>query len=151
MTLESLAEQVKQCTRCELRQGATQPVMGIGNVNSKYLLLGEAPGRNEDRSGIPFVGLAGKRLDELLALAGIDPNDCYFTNVCKCRPPSNKTPRKAFIKACWRWLAQEIKLVQPEYIVTLGATPLSLFTETGVSQLHGTMFTAELNIEEEQC
>lgn len=144
MDLENLAEQIKQCTRCALREGATQPVPGFGNVGAKYFLIGEAPGREEDEAGIPFVGKAGQRLNELIALAGIDINDCYFSNVCRCRPEGNATPRKAYIRACYQWLKQEIELVQPEYIITLGATPLGLFTATGVSQLHGTMFEAEL-------
>ena len=148
MDLEQLAEQIKQCTRCELRAGCTKPVPGFGNAGSKYFLIGEAPGRDEDREGVPFIGMAGRRLNELLALAGIDINDCYFTNVCKCRPPHNKTPRKAFIKACQPWLMEEIRLVKPKQIITLGATPLSLFSPNGVSQMHGTQFTVDLPIEE---
>lgn len=152
--LEELAEQIKQCTRCELRQSATAPVPGFGDIGAKYMLIGEAPGKSEDKEGVPFIGLAGRRLNELLELASIDINDCYLTNVCKCRPPQNKTPRKAFINACKPWLMEEIKLVCPETIITLGATPLSLFSSSGVSQMHGTQFTVDLPIEkggESQC
>jgi len=151
VTLEELADQVKSCTRCPLRENATSPVAGLGEVGAKYFLLGEAPGKDEDKFGVPFIGLAGKRLNRLLALAGIDPNDCYITNVVKCRPPkqlaggktTNRQPRKSERLACYPFLKQELDLVKPKYIITLGATPLSLFTQTGISQLHGTMFNTD--------
>lgn len=144
MTLDDLAEQISNCTQCELRQHATAPVPGIGDIGAKYFLIGEAPGAEEDKEGIPFIGMAGRRLDELLELAGIDKNDCYFTNACKCRPPKNSTPRKAYIRACYPWLLQELKLVKPKYIITLGAVPLSLFSSSGVSNMHGTLFEVDV-------
>lgn len=144
MSLAELAKQVRSCTRCELRANSTQPVMGTGIAGAKYLLLGEAPGANEDREGIPFIGLAGKRLNTLIALAGIDINECYLTNVCKCRLPKNRNPRKTEIRACSMWLDEEIRLVCPEYIITLGAVPLAVFSDYGVGQLHGTMFDVEI-------
>ena len=152
MSLEQLAEQVRACTKCPLRAEATQPVMGLGEIGAKYLLLGEAPGKQEDAVGVPFVGAAGKRLNRLLELAKISPNECYITNVVKCRPPktlsggktTNRQPRKAERLACYPWLKQELSLVKPQTIITLGATPLSLFTQTGITQLHGTLFTVEL-------
>ena len=144
MSLNQIADEIKACMMCPLREGATQPVPGYGNPQAKYVLIGEAPGRDEDKAGMPFVGLAGKRLNTLLALGNISQNDCYFTNVCRCRPPDNRTPRKNEVRACSPYLYQELEEIQPEYIVTLGATPLKLFTETGVSQLHGTMFEVEI-------
>lgn len=144
MSLEELNKRIKQCTRCVLRENATAPVCGIGQVGAKYLIVGEAPGQNEDKAGVPFVGLAGKRLDKLLALAKIDPNACYITNICRCRPPANRTPRKAEMLSCLPFFWEEIKLVRPESIITLGATPLSLFSPHGVKQMHGTMFEWEL-------
>lgn len=143
MTLEELNQQILQCSRCPLRMEATQPVCGSGEVGARYLILGEAPGKHEDAAGIPFVGLAGKRLDKLIGQAGIDINDCYLTNVCKCRPPANRTPKKSERLSCYPWLAQELAILKPEVIITLGATPLSLFTDQGVRHMHGTMFTAE--------
>lgn len=143
-SLSLLCSQIKACTRCELRANATAPVCGIGEIGSKYLLLGEAPGKNEDQEGIPFVGLSGKRLDKLIELAGIDKNDCYLTNVCKCRPPANRNPKKVEIRACQQFLWREIRLVKPQYIITLGAVPLSLFSENGVTQMHGCSFIFEL-------
>jgi len=106
--------------------------------------LGEAPGSNEDREGIPFVGLAGKRLDKLVELAGISKNDCYLTNLCKCKPPANRNPRKAEIRSCQGFLWREIRLVKPKIIITLGSVPLSLFSPNGVRQMHGTQFTFEM-------
>ena len=149
MTLDDLAKQIRQCTLCELRQYANAPVPGIGNIGAKYFLIGEAPGSEEDKLGIPFIGAAGRRLNELLELAGISLNDCYMSNVCRCRPLQNKTPRKVYIRACVPWLWEEIRLVQPEIIITLGATPLGLFTQIGVSQLHGTMLKIDVPIEKE--
>lgn len=144
-SLEQLAKDVKACQRCELRQNATCPVPGFGLVGAKYFLLGEAPGEDEDQEGIPFVGRAGRRLDKLLALAEIDINDCYLSNVCRCRPPSNRDPKKKEIKACVEFLWREIRLVKPQYIITLGSTPLSLFCPYGVRQMHGCLFEFELN------
>ncbi len=143
--LDQLSKQVKQCSRCPLRQGATQPVMGIGEVGAKYFIIGEAPGREEDAQGIPFVGMAGKRLNQLLELAKIDVNDCYISNVVKCRPPENRMPKKAERLSCYQWLKEELRIVYPENIITLGATPLSLFTDNGITQMHGTQMEITLN------
>lgn len=145
--LEKLAEQISQCSRCALREGATAPVPGLGLANAKYFLLGEAPGKSEDQTSTPFVGSAGRRLDKLLALAKINPNDCFITNVVKCRPPKNRTPRKAERLACYVWLKKELQLVKPKTIITLGATPLGLFTDVGISQLHGTQMEIEIDID----
>ena len=142
--LDLIAKEIRVCQRCELRMTATQPVPGLGQIGAKYFLIGEAPGREEDGEGVPFVGAAGRRLDKLIALAGIDLSDCYLSNVCRCRPPQNRTPRKKEIAACVGFLWREIKLVTPQYVITLGSTPLSLFCPYGVSQMHGTMFEWEL-------
>lgn len=143
MTLEELTKQIKQCQRCPLRGEATQPVPGLGEVGAKYFIIGEAPGRSEDDAGVPFVGLAGKRLNKLIALAGIDINDCYVTNTVKCRPPVNRQPRKSERLACYNWLREELALVKPETIITLGAIPLSLFSSAGITQMHGTQFVTD--------
>ena len=140
-----LHKEISECVRCPLRQTATSPVPGLGEIGADYFLIGEAPGREEDRTKVPFVGSAGKRLNKLLALAGINPNRCYITNICRCRPPANRVPKKAERLACYVWLQQELELLKPKTIITLGATPLSLFTETGVTQLHGTQFQTDLN------
>ena len=142
-----LREEILACHKCGLAESRTQAVPGIGPQQTPLVIIGEAPGRQEDVQGEPFVGAAGKRLNKLLALAGIDVNDCYITNVVKCRPPKNRTPRKAERLSCYNWLRQELQLVRPSTIITLGATPLSLFTNVGISQLHGTQFEVELDID----
>ncbi len=147
-SLEQITKDIFSCQRCELRQNATRPVAGLGYVGAKYFLIGEAPGREEDEGGVPFVGQAGRRLDKLLVLAKISINDCFLSNVCRCRPPQNRDPKKKEIRACVDFLWREIKLVKPQYIITLGATPLGLFTQSGgVSQLHGTSFEWQLDEE----
>jgi len=121
-------------------------------VGAKYFLIGEAPGKNEDKQGMPFVGSSGKRLNKLLALAGIDENECYFSNVCRCWPPKVKgkqrQPKKAERLACYPWLKAELSLVRPQIVIPLGAVPLSLFTDVGITQLHGTQFPYELDLED---
>lgn len=141
--LDEIGEQVLDCRKCELRLSATAPVPGLGTKNAKYMIIGEAPGKDEDLRGVPFVGSAGRKLNQLMELAGIDENLCYITNVVKCRPPKNATPKKKMLKVCLPFLKQEIEEVKPEYIITLGATPLSLFTDTGIKNMHGCMFEWE--------
>ena len=137
-SLSQLCKDITACTRCPLRETATNPVPGAGPIGAKYMLIGEAPGRDEDHSGMPFVGAAGRKLDKLMALAGININDCYVTNVCRCRPPDNRKPRKGEVRACNEFLMREIEIVKPEIFITLGSTPLTLVTELGIRQLHGT-------------
>ena len=145
-SLDQITKDILQCQHCELRMTATKPVPGIGQIGAKYFLIGEAPGKEEDEQGVPFVGAAGRRLDKLLALAKIDPNGCYLSNVCRCRPPKNRTPRKKEIAACVNFLWREIRLIKPEYLITLGATSLGLFTQSGgITQLHGTMMDIDLD------
>jgi len=146
--LDELTAQIKQCTRCERRQYANAPVPGFGDIGAKYFLIGRDPGREENREGIPFIGAAGRRLNELLALANIDTNDCYITNLVKCHVPGNKPPRKSFITACKPWVLQEIALVKPETIITLGSEALSLFCDRGITQMHGTQIKVDLNYAE---
>jgi len=141
--IRELEKKVKVCTRCPLCQEAN-PVPGLLNPQSKYFLIGEAPGKTEDKYGVPFIGHSGRKLNELLELAGIDSNDCSFDNVVKCRPPANRDPRKAELRACVGWLFEAIRLVQPEQIITLGRIPLSLFCPYGIKQMHGTSFEIEV-------
>ena len=151
--LEELSKQIELCTRCPLRQNATQPVPGLGE-GKKYMIIGEAPGAQEDKVGIPFVGISGKRLNQLLELAHIDLKDCFITNTVKCVPPKvsgkRRAPRKAERLSCYGYLRKEIEIVRPEYILTLGATPLSLFSDYGVTQMHGTMFEWEMPYDVEE-
>lgn len=141
MNLFEISEQVKACTKCPLREGATQPVPGIGVAKAKYFIIGEAPGAEEDSGGVPFVGRAGERLNRLLKLAGIDLNDCYLTNTVHCRPPRNRDPRKKERLCCLPFLQEELRIIKPAYIIALGSIPAALFTSSKISDLHGTMET----------
>lgn len=123
---------------------ATQPVPGFGPDSSMVLLIGEAPGREEDEAGVPFVGRAGQRLDRLMKLGGLDMNEIYLSNVCRCRPPANRTPKKKEIQACKKFLLREIELLKPKKVITLGSTPLGIFSESGIMGMHGTGFEAEV-------
>ena len=151
MTLEELSRAVAQCQRCPLRMTATQPVPDLIVPDCEYFLLGEAPGRDEDKAGTPFVGAAGKRLNVLVALTGIDLNKCSVGNVVRCRPPSvdrkQREPRKAEIRACIVWLRRALAIAQPKTIITLGRIPLSLFSRYGIKQMHGTQFEFDLDVE----
>ena len=143
-TLEQIAEDIKACTLCELRQNATCPVPGFGSEGATYYLLGEGPGANEDAEGVPFVGAAGRKLDQLLALANIDPNDVYVANTVRCRPPANRTPKKKEIQQCANFVWRELKILKPKIVITLGSTALSLFSAHGIMQVHGTRFEFDL-------
>lgn len=138
--LNELREQVSACHKCPLAEGRTQTVFGEGNPNARVLIIGEAPGRNEDLQGVPFVGAAGKKLDALLEIAGLDrERDVFIANVLKCRPPSNRDPKAEEIEMCSPFLRDQTRTIDPQVIVTLGnfATRFILKTEVGITQLHG--------------
>lgn len=138
--LNELREQVSACHKCPLAEGRTQTVFGEGNPNARVLIIGEAPGRNEDLQGVPFVGAAGKKLDALLKIAGLDrERDVFIANVLKCRPPSNRDPKAEEIEMCSPFLRDQTRTIDPQVIVTLGnfATRFILKTEVGITQLHG--------------
>lgn len=138
--LNELREQVSACYKCPLAEGRTQTVFGEGNPNARVLIIGEAPGRNEDLQGVPFVGAAGKKLDALLEIAGLDrERDVFIANVLKCRPPSNRDPKAEEIEMCSPFLRDQTRTIDPQVIVTLGnfATKFILKTEVGITQLHG--------------
>lgn len=122
--LEEIAAQVRVCTRCRLHAGRTNAVPGEGSDHARILLLGEAPGRDEDASGRPFVGRAGKTLDRALRAADLDRESVFITNVVKCRPPSNRTPKPDEIAACSPFLAAQLAALGPCVVVTLGETAL---------------------------
>lgn len=130
-----------ECHRCELCEGRTHVVFGDGSSDTRVLIVGEAPGKNEDVQGKPFVGAAGKYLDELLAIAGLNREDVYIANVLKCRPPGNRNPKPEEIQACADYLREQTRIISPDYIVTLGnfATKFILRTETGITRLRGTL------------
>jgi uracil-DNA glycosylase family 4 len=125
--LTAIADLVQGCTLCPLCRGRTRAVPGEGPASARLLIVGEGPGRHEDRAGRPFVGPAGQLLDRLLREAGIDRERVFVTNAVRCRPPGNRTPTPEELSACWLWTEQIIAAVDPDYILALGATALSLF------------------------
>jgi DNA polymerase len=137
--LKVLYAQVRDCTRCPLHQGRTNAVFGAGNADAELMFIGEAPGASEDRLGLPFVGAAGKLLDKLLAEIGMDRKDVWIGNVLRCRPPDNRDPQPREIEACQDYLFEQVRLIQPSVICTLGnfSTKLLRGDTTGISRLHG--------------
>ncbi len=132
-------EDARQCVRCPLHQTRTTVVFGNGNANADLMFVGEAPGANEDRMGLPFVGQAGKLLDKLLNEIGLERKDVFVANVLKCRPPDNRDPHPNEIDACQDYLHKQIDLIEPTMICTLGnfSTKLLRADSTGISRLHG--------------
>lgn len=137
--LKAVYEEARGCTRCPLHQTRTTVVFGAGNADADLMFIGEAPGANEDRIGLPFVGQAGKLLDKLLAEIGLDRGDVFICNTIKCRPPNNRDPLPNEIESCNDYLRQQVDLVEPTVICTLGnfSTKLLRADSTGISRLHG--------------
>jgi uracil-DNA glycosylase len=137
--LHAYRDEVADCTRCALAQGRTQVVFGAGDPNSDLMFVGEAPGFHEDQQGVPFVGAAGKLLEQLLAGIGLTRADVYIANVLKCRPPGNRDPMPDEIEACEGHLWRQIELIQPRVVATLGnfATKLLSAKPTGITRVHG--------------
>lgn len=144
ISLEELQAQVERCRQCALAEGRTQTVFGIGNPHARVLIVGEAPGKNEDVQGEPFVGAAGKYLNELLGYAGLVREDVFIANVLKCRPPDNRNPLPAEIETCTPFLREQTRTIDPDIIVTLGnfATKFILKTDRGITGLHGKLYRA---------
>ncbi len=136
--LNAIAEQVRACTRCPLYKTATQGVPGEGPANAEIMMIGEGPGFHEDQQGRPFVGAAGKFLDELLAHINLKRSDIFITNVVKHRPPNNRDPLPEEIEACRPWLDQQIELIQPRVIVTISRFAMARwFPNEKISAIHG--------------
>jgi len=137
--LEALRAQVEACTRCELHATRTRAVFGEGDPQAALMFVGEAPGYHEDQQGRPFVGAAGKTLEELLASIGLSREQVFIANVLKSRPPNNRDPRPEEISACEPWLWQQIAIIRPSVICTLGnfATKLLSGDPTGITRVHG--------------
>ncbi|MFZ2975519.1 MAG: uracil-DNA glycosylase [Candidatus Moraniibacteriota bacterium] len=138
--LEKLNKKMLACQKCALRATCHQVVPGEGNSSAKILFIGEGPGKKEDELGRPFVGSAGKFLDEMLAIINLKREDVYIANVVKCRPPENRDPLPQEAVACWPWLLEQIKIIQPKLIVTLGRHSMERFLPNQkISQMHGTL------------
>lgn len=138
-TLDEVALDASTCTRCRLSAGRTQVVFGDGTGRSGIMFIGEGPGFHEDKQGLPFVGAAGQLLNRLLGEIGLSREDVYICNVIKCRPPGNRDPLPDEIESCAPWLEEQIRLVNPRVIVTLGnfATRVILDRPVSISRVRG--------------
>ncbi len=135
-----LYDDIRQCQRCPLWRTRTLAVPGEGPLNAEVLFIGEAPGVNEDKQGRPFVGQAGQFLSELLAAAGLTRDDVYICNVLKCRPPGNRDPLPTEIEQCRDYLEEQIDIVDPLVIVTLGRFSMArYFPQQTISRIHGSV------------
>jgi DNA polymerase len=138
--LQLLSAEAAGCTRCRLAEGRTQVVFGMGDPTARLMFIGEGPGQEEDRQGLPFVGKSGKLLDRLLLEElGLTRDTCYIANVVKCRPPGNRDPKPDEIDACRPYLTQQLDLIRPAVVVTLGrfAAQWLLETTDGINRLRG--------------
>lgn len=138
----ALRERALVCTDCRLSETRNNVVFGSGDPRARLMFVGEAPGKNEDERGLPFVGAAGRLLDELLGEIGMTRDEAYIANVLKCRPPGNRDPRPDEIDCCKGYLREQIRMISPTVVVTLGnfATKLLLRTDTGITRLRGQPF-----------
>ena len=132
-TLDDLAAEAAGCTACALAQGRNRVVFGVGNPHADLLFIGEAPGRDEDLKGEPFVGSAGQLLDRMLTAIGLDRSEIYIMNTIKCRPPNNRDPRPEEVQACNRWFEQQLQIIQPKLICLLGRVAAQTVLETQAS------------------
>lgn len=122
----------------ELAEQATNLVMGSGNPNADIVFIGEAPGKKEDEQGLPFVGASGKFLDDMLAHAGMNRSDVYITNIVKYRPPNNRDPKAEEKQAFWPYLAEQLEIIDPKIIVTLGRHSMEFFLpDAKIGEVHG--------------
>jgi uracil-DNA glycosylase family 4 len=138
--LSQVAEEASTCTRCRLSGTRTNVVFGMGNPSADLMFIGEGPGEQEDRQGLPFVGRSGQLLDRLiLEEMGLTRENLYIANTIKCRPPGNRDPLPDEIELCWPYLEKQLGLIDPRVVVTLGnfATKLLLGTSEGISRLRG--------------
>jgi DNA polymerase len=138
-TLEQLRDEIGDCRRCQLSQGRTHIVFGVGNPDADVVFVGEAPGRDEDIKGEPFVGKAGQLLTRIITAMGLTRDDVYICNVIKCRPPENRDPLPVEIETCEPFLKEQLGIIKPRVICALGsfATQTLLKSEVRISRLRG--------------
>ncbi|MCD6415641.1 MAG: uracil-DNA glycosylase [Planctomycetes bacterium] len=137
--LARVEQEVKKCTTCRLHETRTRTVFGRGDLRARLMFVGEAPGADEDREGVPFVGRAGKLLDRMVYAMGLERDEVYITNILKCRPPGNRDPLADEAEACAPYLERQIEIIQPEMICTLGlpATRTMLRTSQSMGDMRG--------------
>ncbi len=143
--LAQLKSICSDCDNCELRGSCNQVVFGDGNPEARLILVGEAPGSEEDRQGIPFVGKAGQLLDKILGSVNIERDDIYITNIVKCRPPANRMPAKKEVELCLPYLKKQIQLIKPEMVVCLGAlaTRSMINKNAAVTKVRGQFYNVD--------
>ncbi|HWS48490.1 MAG TPA: uracil-DNA glycosylase [Candidatus Methanoperedens sp.] len=136
--LEYIAHLVGKCKKCDLYKTATNPVPGFGNPNADIVFIGEAPGAQEDKEGLPFVGNSGKLLDKLLNTISVPRKDVFICNILKHRPPENRDPLPHEMKVCVPYLKAQLKIIKPKIIITLGRFAMSyFFPSESISRVHG--------------
>lgn len=142
MDIDTIRTEALTCTKCRLAQGRTQVVWADGNLDADVCIIGEAPGFNEDKQGVPFVGAAGQLLDKLLADIGLDRSTVAIVNVIKCRPPGNRDPQPDEIEACRPYLSAQLNHMRPAVIITLGnfATKFILESTVGITKARGQVY-----------
>ena len=143
--LKKLNEKMAACSKCILRPGCKNVVPGEGSAEAKIIFIGEGPGQKEDESGRPFVGAAGKFLDQMLEIIGFKREEIYIANVVKCRPPGNRDPLPEEAAACRPWLSEQLKIIRPKLVVTLGKHSLERFLPgQKISRIHGKALRREM-------
>ena len=142
MDWQTLEKQCMACTCCSLCRTRTNVVFGVGNREADIMFVGEGPGEQEDLQGVPFVGPAGKLLDDMLSIIDLDRTCCYIANIVKCRPPRNRDPQEDEQDACFGYLKEQIELVRPKIIVCLGriAAQRLIRPDFRITREHGTWF-----------
>lgn len=136
--LEYIAHLVGKCKKCDLYKTATHPVPGSGNPNAEIVFIGEAPGEQEDKQGLPFVGNSGKLLDKLLNTIKVPRSDVFICNILKHRPPENRDPTPEEMKVCTPYLKAQLKIIAPRLVITLGRFSMNYFFPTeSISRIHG--------------
>ncbi len=145
--LNELNQKMAACSRCVLRAGCKQVVPGEGSTSAGIMFIGEGPGKKEDELGRPFVGAAGKFLDEMLEKIGLKREDTYIANVVKCRPLENRDPLPEEAEACWPWLLEQIKIIEPKLIVFLGRHSMNrFFPDEKISEAHGKLLIKDFGL-----
>ena len=147
LSLKTIHENVKTCKKCDLCDTRINAVPGKGNQNADVVFIGEAPGKNEDLHGEPFIGTAGKRLDDALENAGLTRNSVYITNIVKCRPPNNRIPNDTEKSMCRNYLDDELAIINPKIICLLGNTPFySILGGKEISKNHGKFISKDTRV-----
>ena len=147
--MNKLVQEAESCLGCDLSKEKNKIVIGAGNLDSSIVLVGEAPGKKENETGLPFVGYAGKILDEILEDADLSRGEVFITNILKCRPTNNRRPKKTEIESCENILIKQLNLIKPKVIAPMGNSSLSFFQDKyelekgSIGDVHGTVYEVE--------